>query len=42
MSKMCTMESCKAKEGLCTHEKAMIVIVAIVIIVAVAKQLNLF
>lgn len=42
MSKMCTMKSCKAKEGLCTHEKAMIVIVAIVIIVAVAKQMNLF
>lgn len=42
MSKMCTMESCKAKAGLCNHEKAMIVIAVIVIIAVVAKQMNLF
>lgn len=32
MSLMCTMESCKAKKGMCGHEKAMLVIALIAVL----------
>jgi len=40
LSKMCTMESCKAKEGMCIHEKIIVVIVVVLILAAVARYLG--
>jgi hypothetical protein len=32
MSLMCIMESCKAKKGMCAHDKAMLVIALIAVL----------
>lgn len=32
MSLMCTMKGCKAKQGMCWHEKAMLVIALIAVL----------
>ena len=34
MAKMCPMQGCREKEGMCMHEKAMLVLLVIVIAVA--------
>jgi hypothetical protein len=34
------MESCKAKEGMCIHEKIIVVIVVVVILAAAARYLG--
>jgi hypothetical protein len=34
------MESCKAKEGMCIHEKIIVVIVVVLILAAVARYLG--
>lgn len=39
MSLMCTLESCKAKEGMCIHEKLMAGLLGIVILVILAVKL---
>lgn len=39
MSLMCTLKGCKEKEGMCIHEKLMIGLVGIVILVVLAVKL---
>ena len=42
MVKMCPMSGCKDKPGMCIHEKMMMGLVVIIILVVIAKVLNLF
>lgn len=35
MSAMCTKESCRAKKGLCSHEKMMMGLMMVVAVVAI-------
>lgn len=37
MALMCPSKGCKEKKGMCMHEKAMLVLLAIVAIVALVK-----
>lgn len=39
MSLMCTLKGCKEKEGMCIHEKLMIGLVGIAILVILAIKL---
>jgi hypothetical protein len=36
------MEGCKTSEGMCIHEKMMVVVMIAVVIVVAAKLLNVF
>ncbi|MDD5615709.1 MAG: hypothetical protein PHH85_05855 [Candidatus Methanoperedens sp.] len=42
MAKMCSMEGCKTSEGMCVHEKMMLVVVMVAIVAVAAKFLNVF
>ena len=42
MSKMCPLTGCKEKQGMCTHEKMMVVIVVVVVLFGIAKLIGLF
>jgi hypothetical protein len=42
MSLMCSIAACKAKAGMCTHEKVTGVIALLVVGFVVAKGLSLF
>jgi len=39
MALMCPLEGCKAKHGMCNHEKMMIGIVVLVVVALVAAKL---
>lgn len=42
MAKMCPMRGCKEKEGMCIHEKMMIGLVVIIVLVIIAKISGVF
>ncbi len=42
MSKMCPLKGCKEKPGMCVHEKMMLGLVMIIILVIIVRALGLF
>lgn len=42
MAKMCPMDACKTSEGMCGHEKMMVVVLMVAIVAVAAKFLNVF
>ena len=42
MTKVCPMNGCKDKQGMCIHEKMMVGIAIIVVLVVIAKVLGWF
>ncbi len=42
MSKMCPLKGCKEKPGMCIHEKMMLGLVVIIILVIIVRALGLF
>lgn len=42
MAKMCSSDGCKSCEGMCNHEKVMIVMVMVAIVFGAVKLLNVF
>jgi|SaaInlStandDraft_4_1057021.scaffolds.fasta_scaffold00111_22 hypothetical protein len=42
MAKVCPLKGCSSTPGMCMHDRIMLVVAVVIVLVVIAKLLNLF